>query len=190
MSRSTFSGPVNAGKKTITLVQDVTTANFAQQIPQVGTASLVQRVGWNAALTTASPPGQGNLAAGTYTTAIILPKNSKVLRVITQCTTTIAGASTINVSLGSTAGGVDYVAAVAVATTGTGSVPTARTLTSAFADAAQNPAGVVGPPAIDGLKVYVNLVVSAATWTAGQVDVLIEYAQFAGHSQTVVAPKV
>lgn len=178
MSRTTFSGPVNAGKKTRTYVSDVTT-QFAKQVPQVGTSTLAQRVGWNATT-------QGSLAAGTYTTAVILPRNSKVLRVVTQCTSAITGASTINVSLGSTAGGVDYVAAVAVATTGTGTVPTARTLTTTFADAAQNPAG---SSTLDGLKVYVNLVVSAATWATGQVDVTIEYVQFSDSTQAVVAPR-
>jgi hypothetical protein len=157
MSRSTFSGPVNSGKKTTVLDSNTVYRT------QVGTAILAQTY-------------TVTIAAGeTKKTAFVLPKNAK-LRAINRATTATTGGTSLTLTVGSTDGGVDYVASADVKAV---TVPAAATLVAAGYAA-------LTAPTSDKL-VYVSLV---SVGHVGVVDVVMEYYQFADSTQVIVAPKV
>jgi hypothetical protein len=172
MSRSTFSGPVNAGKKTLANLTAVAISNSTKWVPQVGTALLTQQVSHNAATTTVA-------ASASVDYAFVIPKFAKLLRISTATGILTAAGGTITLSVGSTLGGAEYVAGVTVALTG-GVV--ARTLLPAAMTDLQKPTS--------DKVVYVRLAVATTDWTAGQIDVVAEYIQYADATQVIVAPKV
>jgi hypothetical protein len=160
MSRSTPSGPWNVGKKLRTYVSTLTTPGAATQIGTVVAAQKASRT-YTASTTLAED------------FALVLPANSKLLRISTVNTTTT---NTVVVRAGITLNGAELLANTTLP------INTALVRTTVAGGVA-----LTSGPA-DDVTVYVRFTSTAAL--AGTADVIFEYMQFADATQVIAAPQV
>ena len=152
MSNVTFSGPVRAGT-----VRDNSTSN-------VGTAVLVQSY--------SSGDLTGTVVGNTDAIRFYIPAGSQIIDIIVDATTAFT-TGTGTVSVGTTSGGAELMAAVAVTAGGR-----FRGTATAATQAAWLAVGTAGQPSA---SIYVRLAVGTATLGAGAYTVMILYKPVAGY---------